>query len=206
MSSTKQHKIKRSLRRTPLKNTNGLNIDAERLLMYLQTDGDDIPEREELTPHLKNKLQRITQAKSWLFEHKSQRKVAKMMANFYGYHEVTAYRDLALMQKVFGPVMNMSKEMKRAVAEEMILQDREMAKAKKDVKALNMTTANYIKLHQLDKQDPELPDVSEFEIPQLILAVLPEQVGQQPPSDDELLDRVSDWFQEQSEDVSYDEA
>lgn len=205
MSSRKQHKIKRSLRRTALKETNGLNTDAERLMLYLQHDVDDIPEREKLSPHLKQKLERISQAKSWLFEHKSQAKVAKMMANHYQYHEVTAYRDLALMARVFGPVMNMAKEMKRAVAEEMILQDREMAKAKKDVKALNMTTSNYIKLHNLDKQDPEIPDVSDFEIPQLILAVLPEQVGQQPPSDEELLERVSDWFKEQSEDVTYAE-
>lgn len=180
----------------------GLTTDAESIIAYLQGD----LELTQLSPTKQQKMERITQAKAWMFEHKTQSKVVKMMCNHYGYSEITAYRDLRLMSQVFGPIMDMKKEFKRALADEMIRQDRELAIQRKDIKSLTSCTRNYIQLHQLDKEDPELPDLSDFEFHNIILAVLPEQVGQEPVSDEELNRRLSDWFEEHSETIDYDES
>lgn len=181
----------------------GFKTNAERLIGYL--DGS-LPADAVKKPDLK-KLERISQLKSWLFEYKNQRKVIKMMMNLYNYSEFTAYRDLKLMERVFGPVLKQSKEIKRALADEMINQDRELAIARKDTKSLPAITRNYILLHGLDKEDPEVPDLSDFEFQPIIAAVLPEQVGIDPVPDDELLERVRDWYEENSEEVKdeYDE-
>jgi hypothetical protein len=114
-----------------------------------------------------------------------------MMVVQYGYTESTAIRDIRLMNEVFGPLMTVTREMNKIVAEEMIRQDREAALQMKDIKALNMATSNYIKLHQLDKEEGELPDLSHFEFRQNIIAVLPEQVGINPPSKEVLLEELA---------------
>jgi hypothetical protein len=179
----------------------GFNTDAEKIIGYL--DGS-FP-KSALKAKLVEKVDRIVQAKAWLFEFKFQSKVIEMMINHYQYSEVTAYRDLRLMERVFGPLLRMSKDLKRALADEMIRQDRELAITNKDTKALGASTRNYILLHQLDKEDPELPDLSNFDFHPIIMAVLPEQVGQDPPSEDELLDKVSDWWESQSEEAQIED-
>jgi hypothetical protein len=179
----------------------GFNTDAEKIIGYL--DGS-FP-KSALKAKLVEKVDRIVQAKAWLFEFKFQSKVVEMMINHYQYSEVTAYRDLRLMERVFGPLLRMSKDLKRALADEMIRQDRELAITNKDTKALGASTRNYILLHQLDKEDPELPDLSNFDFHPIIMAVLPEQVGQDPPSEDELLDKVSDWWESQSEEAQIED-
>lgn len=179
----------------------GFNTDAEKIIGYL--DGS-LP-KESLNRKLVEKLDRIVQAKAWLLEHKFQTKVVEMLMNHYEYSEVTAYRDLRLMERVFGPLLRMSKDLKRALADEMIRQDRELAIAKKDTKALGASTRNYILLHQLDKEDPELPDLTNFDFHPIILAVLPEQVGQEPPSEDQLLDKVRDWWDSQAEEAQIED-
>ena len=77
----------------------GFNTDAEKIIGYL--DGS-LP-KESLNRKLVEKLDRIVQAKAWLLEHKFQTKVVEMLMNHYQYSEVTAYRDLRLMERVFGP-------------------------------------------------------------------------------------------------------
>ena len=110
----------------------GFNTEAEKIIGYL--DGS-LP-KSQLNAKMVEKLDRIVQAKAWLFEYKFQTKVVEMMINHFNYSEVTAYRDLRLMERVFGPLLRMNKDLKRALADEMIRQDRELAIAKKDTKAL----------------------------------------------------------------------
>jgi hypothetical protein len=185
---------KRRLKKHEMTELMGVQTDGERLVEWLQSDVDDIHNRLQLTPLLQQKLERITTARSLMLQHKFVHKVTKMMTKTFGYSEVSALRDIRLMNEVFGPLMQVTKDMKRIVAEEMIRQDREMALELKDVKALQMATANYIKLHSLDKEDAEMPDLSNFEFHQNIIAVLPEQVGVNPRPAEELLQKVSDWI------------
>jgi len=173
----------------------GFNSTAERIIEYLQGASD------KLKPKEKEQLERITVAKSLLLEHKFQSKVVKMLKHTYDYTEITAYRDLKLMERVYGPLLNMNRDLKRAIAEEMIQQDRQLAIQLKDAKAMSQSTRNFIQLHQLDKEEVELPDLSYFDFQPIIMAVLPEQVGQNPPDEKELLQRVNDWFEDNSEDA-----
>jgi CO dehydrogenase/acetyl-CoA synthase alpha subunit len=175
--------------------------DAEIILAYLE---GRYP-REKLGPKMLEKLDRITQAKSWLMEHKFQYKVVELMMNTYGYSDATAYRDLKLMSRVFGPIMQVHKDLKRAIADRMIADTWTAAVTKKDLKTQSNLIKNYIQLHQLDKEDPELPDVSDFEFHNIIVAVLPEQVGQNPPSEEELSERLSAWWESQAEEVKAEE-
>lgn len=182
-----------------------MRTDAERLITYLQSDIDDVAERQALTPAMQAKLDRIITAKTLLLQHKFVPKVQKMLMREYGYTIASAIKDLNLCYQVFGPIMHVTREMRRVIADEMIRQDRELAIELKDVKALNQATANYIKLHQLDKDEAELPDVSHFTFHQNIIAVLPEQVGINPVSEDELLKRVNDWLIKDAEDIDHEQ-
>ena len=193
---------KKSAIEKPKVSINGFSTDAEKILGYLE---GRYP-KSELNRKVLEKLERIIQAKSWLLEHKFQHKVVELMVQFYEYSEITAYRDLKLMSRVFGPVMQVHKDLKRAIADKMIEETWKDAADKKDLKAQNQLIKNYIALHQLDKDDPELPDLSSYEFQPVIIAVLPEQVGQNPPNEEELSDRLSSWFQDQSEEVESEEA
>lgn len=175
--------------------------DAEIILAYLE---GRYP-REKLGSKMIEKLDRITQAKSWLLEHKFQSKVVELMMNTYGYSDATAYRDLKLMSRVFGPIMQVHKDLKRAIADRMIEETWQNAVEAKDRKTQANLIKHYIQLHQLDKEDPELPDVSDFEFHNIIVAVLPEQVGQNPPSEEELSERLSAWWDSQGEEVNAEE-
>jgi hypothetical protein len=196
---------KRSLRRHSAKELLGVRTDAERIIAFLQSDVDDVHERNQLTPALHVKLERIITAKSLLLQHKFVPKVQKMLMHQYGYTIGSAITDLNLCYQVFGPIMHITREMRRVIADEMIRQDRDLAVELKDVKALNQATANYIKLHQLDKDEAELPDVSHFTFHQNIIAVLPEQVGINPVSEDELLKRVGEWLSKDAENTDYEQ-
>ena len=175
--------------------------DAEKILGHLE---GHFP-KEKLGAKVQEKMERIIQAKSWLLEHKFQQKVITLMVNLYGYSEITAYRDLKLMSRVFGPVMQMHKELKRAIADKMIEDTWVLAEEKKDFKTQNLLIKNYILLHQLDKEEAELPDLSNYEFQPVIIAVLPEQVGQNPPDENELNKRLSSWWEGRSEEVNAEE-
>lgn len=183
----------------------GVKTDAERLIEWLQTDVDDIHPRMELTPTLQQKLERITTAKSLLLQHKFVHKVQRMLMKHYSYTIASAMKDLNLMNQVFGPLMQVTRDMRKVIAEEMIRQDRDMALEMKDTKALNMTTSNYIKLYGLDKDDADLPDFSKFEFHQNIIAVLPEQVGINPPEEEQLIQKVQDWIDNNTDDIDHED-
>lgn len=179
----------------------GFKTDAEKLIACLQGDVKETA----LSVKLTEKLERVITCKSLLFEHKFTSKVVEMLISTYKYSQVSAYRDIKLTTLVFGPILKSTKEMKRAIAEEMIRQDREMAIAKKDISGLNSSTANFIKLHQLDKEEVDLPDLGAFEFHQNIIAVLPEQVGVHPVGNEELLQNLEDWISHRTEDISHEE-
>gem|GEM_PF-4015664 len=175
--------------------------DADRILAHLQGEVGF----EKLPVKTREKLDRITQARAWMLEHKFTSKVVDLLVGQYGYSQVTAYRDINLMSRIFGPFMKVHKDLKRAVAERMIEESWKQAIEAKDKKAQAALIKNYIILNQLDQDDPELPDLSNFDFQPIIMAVLPEQVGQNPPDEEEILQRLSQWFDSQAEDVEVED-
>lgn len=177
----------------------GFRTDAEKLIAYLQAEIQEINNKD------KEKLHRVMTLKSLLFEHHSSSKVIPMHMKAFDVSEATAWRDLRLVDLIFGPMERVSKDMRRAIAERMILKTRELAELRKDIATMQRCDLNYIKLYNLDKEDAELPDLSNFDFHPLIVAVLPEQVGINPLPDDEIAEKLNSWWQKQAQDVEFNE-
>lgn len=177
----------------------GLNADADELIRYL--DGQS----SNLSPKAEEMLERVIETKALIMEHKTYARVVKIIRKIRGCSLATAYRDIALVEKVIGNLVRASKDVKRAIAEEMILKSKELAISAGDTRSLAAIDKNYMQLHQLDEEDAELPDLSAFEPHQIIVAVIPDQVGIDPPDDDELESRFQNWVGGQAEDIDYEE-
>ncbi len=177
----------------------GLNSDADELIRYL--DGQD----SEISQKAEDMLQRVIETRALIMEHKTYSRVVKILRKIHGYSLATAYRDISLTEKVLGNLVRASKDVKRAIAEEMILKSKELAISRNDTRSLAAIDKNYILLHQLDKDDPELPDLSTFEFHPIIVAVIPEQVGVDPPDPQELETRFENWIGQDIEDVEFEE-
>ncbi len=177
----------------------GLNADADELIRYL--DGHD----SAISDKMEEMLQRVVETKALILEHKTYGRTVKILKKVHGYSESTAWRDIKLVERVIGNLVRASKDVKRAIAEEMILQSKELAIRNDDTKALAAIDANYIKLHQLDKEDPEELDASHYDFSTILFAVIPDQVGVDPPNDDELMERFRNWLPNNSSETNYEE-
>jgi hypothetical protein len=178
----------------------GFNTDADVLIGYL----DGTIEEDRLSHKDKEKLDRVLTCKSLLITHGSTVKAVEIMVG-EGLSKATAYRTLTLTQQVFGNLLSVRKELRRAIAEEMIRTDREMAQRKEDSAAMAASTRNYIKLFGLDKDDPEIPDLSDIEPAPNLIAFVPEQVGINPPSDEELKKKLRAFWADRAQDVEFED-
>lgn len=180
-------------------NNIGLNADADALIRYL--DGQD----SDLNPKMQEIMDRVVETKALILQHGSYPRVVNLLKKIHGYSEATAYRDIRLVEKVIGNLLRASKDVKRAIAEEMILKTKELAEKTADSRGMAACDKNYITLHALDKEDTELPDLSNFEFHTIVVAVIPEQVGLNPPTDEELASEFDDWCAKNVEDIDYEE-
>ena len=178
----------------------GFNTDADVLIGYL----DGTIEEDKLSHKDKEKLERVLACKSLLIVHGSTVKAVEIMVG-EGLSKATAYRTLTLTQQVFGNLISVRKELRRAIAEEMIRADRELALKQEDAAAMAASTRNYIKLFNLDKDDPEIPDLSDIEPAPNLIAFIPEQVGINPPSDEELKKKLRSFWADRAQDVEFEE-
>ena len=192
--STKRTLVKHSAK------TLGFKTDAEMLVGYLQGELTE----EDLLPSIKEKLQKVLVCKALLLEHLFIPKVLPILIKLYG-SESTAYRIIRLTEKVIGPLHKAIEDVKRAIAESMIMQDREMAKQLRNPIASSASTNNFMKLYGLDRSDPEMPDTSNFEFHTLIIAVMPSQVGINPPEDEILMKQYKDWTNSAVEDIEHEQ-
>lgn len=179
----------------------GLLTDSEKLIAYLQ--GEITKDELNATDH--EKLMRVVTTHSLLFEHKAKRKVVEMHINTFGRSEATAWRDIRLVEMIYGPLQRSNKDLKRAMAEEMILSTRDLAKLRKDTRTMSACDNNFIKLHGLDREDPELPDLTQFEQHIVLAAFAPEQVGTEQISEEDLLKRVDRFLASSAKDVEFEE-
>lgn len=189
--------------------TLGYEYEADRLIRYLQGENTmhhkevHKPDEPMIPPKLEEKLQRVITTRALLMEHRTIQKVVNMLISTYNYSMASAYRDVRLTEKVFGNLIQASKDTKRQIAEEMILQSRDLAIENKDTKSLAAIDKNYIQLHNLDKEDSDLPDLSSFEFQPIIVAIEPGQVGLEPPDPGELEEKYQEWLG--AEDVEFED-
>ncbi len=177
------------------KSVPGFKTEKEILLEYFS--GHDV----QLSKSEKEKAEIILITKSLLLEHRRNNKVVDILKTEYNVHFTTAYKYIRLTENIFGSPNRAAKEFKRLIAEEMLAETRAVCLKKKDAKGLNANDANYIKLHGLDKEDPEMPDFGALEFHQIIVAHLPEQVSENPMSADELLEKAESKLKEIFEDA-----
>lgn len=175
----------------------GFKTDAERIITYLQGPADD----SLINQHDKVKIDRCMTCRSLLVEHRVPAKVVRMLMHTFDISEPTAWRVMRLTDLIFGRLSNISKDMRRAIADEQIRKTKEAAKEAGDLKTMATCDANYIKLHNLDKEEGELPDTSHFDFHPIIVASMPEQVGIDPLPDEELLKRYETWYDAKGKEV-----
>lgn len=181
----------------------GLKTDADQIIGYLVGNIS----KEKIGLDVSRKIDQVILCQALIINHKFAHKVIPAIKETLDVSESTAWRIYQLTNRVYGPLTQQTREMKKAIAEEMIRQDRELAIQWEDGRALTQSTKNYILLHKLDKEEAELPDFSDFEGHINIIAVLPEQVGVNPVSDEKLLkEKLKDYLVDDAEDIGYEEA
>ncbi len=150
-------------------------------------------ERNILSVRAERVLNDAQECKGLFLQYKFTSKVVKVLDS-RGIKRSQAYRMINSMNTLFGNLEEVNRDMLRSIAAEMIKEDRELAKAKGDMKALTACTMNFIKLYQLDKKEEELPKLEDFALKQIIAAVLPEQVGLMAVNEDDILKKVANFI------------
>lgn len=175
--------------------------DADKIVGFLTGTVDD----SEIKEQDLRKIDQVTTARSLMFQYKRPSIVVPMLEKTFSIKKARAYQILKLAELIYGKIDKVSNDLRRQFAEDMIEETKKKAKDLDDAKSMAACDANYIKLHSLDKPDTDLPDLSNFDKHHIIVAVLPEQVGENPPPEEELLKKVSDWISDQAEDVDFEE-
>lgn len=143
--------------------SSALSENNKAILEYLKSDEKGI----ELSKKQNELLRRYQKAYAMLLKYKSKKVVADMLSKLDDWNSVhTAYNDLRMCEAIFGNLNDSSKSMKRQIATEMSLEVFNIAKANKDLDQMNKAIKNYIVANGLNKDEIDLPDFENLEIPQ----------------------------------------
>lgn len=132
---------------------------ATRILEWYQL-GD---RADELTPAEELVKERLIMAWSNLTKGYPNQAVTKMVAKRFDITLRQAQLDVKDAMMVFGDVKKADKQGRREVASEMALRLWRHGVKNDDATAMEKGLTLYIKVHQLDKDNPEMPDFSKLE-------------------------------------------
>lgn len=104
--------------------------------------------------------------------------VPVLQREFNGISEATAYRDVSSAIKLYGDVLKSSKDGLRHILYECAMKVYQLAAKHDDYKAMNSAVANMIKLHGLDRDEPDTPDFAKLQ-PSLVVTVLADGMEKQ---------------------------
>lgn len=116
-----------------------------------------------LTPKHEAIMQRIDAAWAMLCNHHSRQQVATLLAKQHDISQSQALRDVGDAIAIYGDMQRSSKEAMRYLTAEMAQKTFQLAAKNGDMAAMNKAIANIIKIHGLDRDDPELPDFSKLQ-------------------------------------------
>lgn len=153
-----------------LKN-NELNFEttADKLKAYLHGSNIALNESDIIL------LERAEIAFTFWIKKRNRKKAADLLMAKYKYSHSTAYNDLKIAESIFGSPLN-QKDIDRIISKSMASDTYDIAKHKRDLEQMNKATANYIKASGADKDDPDLPNPEDFQIPQNIIMIDPDKI------------------------------
>ena len=96
------------------------------------------------------------------------KQIREYMEDTFGIEKSQAYRDINALKVLLGNVRNATKEWQRYTIIEMLKKAFALAEINKDAKAMAMAADKIGKYTNLDKEDPDLPDWSEFDPPEIV--------------------------------------
>jgi hypothetical protein len=126
-------------------------------------------DREEVEKRLSNleliRFQRIKQTfVHWLeFPELTDKKIRDFLMVEFDLETSQAYRDISVLKQLLGNVRNASKEWHRYTVIEMLKESYLLAKEQMDPKAMAIAADKLGKYNNLDKENPDTPDWSDFE-------------------------------------------
>ena len=133
---------------------------ADKLIDYFKSGADP----SQLPGKLREEWEIIDTADNLIKTHVKLSTVVPLLLQKYKWiSQSTAYRYCALAQSVLGSMPTMHKEYWRPLMFEQAKRDHEFAKKLQDGKAMNMATANMIKILQLDRPDEVAMDPSKIQ-------------------------------------------
>lgn len=109
-----------------------------------------------------------------MIEGEKSREIIVSAMKHFEMSERQMYLDMKLAREVFGSVEKMEKNIQRAMVDNKAKEILKKAINEDNLKEANSAIKNLIKLHNLDKENPELPDFSKLD-PSLYTIILDQQ-------------------------------
>lgn len=166
----------------PLKNLT-THSDADQIMLFLQGK-----KAAKLSPKLEEKLKRLFRCADLIKVHGTRRVVCPLLVNIYkvvdlDYSLATAYRDFEETEIVFGSTPRSNLDFYLDINLGHIMETREMAKAKKDVKTMAACDKNESALLKEHFGTKDAFPIEEIQPPVFLLGFYPEQTGIKVPED-----------------------
>ena len=95
----------------------------------------------------------------------------KFACKTHGISQRQAYYDVRDCKNLFGEVKEVSRTANRYIATQWAIEMYRMAQIKKDFRGMDRALKNFISANQLDKADPDLPDLSKIQPPIQVLSI-----------------------------------
>lgn len=140
-----------------------MSRDRKKDLQVLEAYYAGDREKESLSDHQLEKLDRIEAIYRMLLDWKSQLSIVKKIVKLFKVSRTQAYREIQETQFIFGNNKRANKEFKRHMAEQMALKAFKVAKEDKDAKAMASATRAYIEASGCNLSDPDLPDFEKLQ-------------------------------------------
>lgn len=161
--------------------------DIDQLLAYYF----DKSERSDLDDRLREKLVRLEFAQDLFREWGDKAKVVRLVMAKYQLQKSQAYQLVLEAQQLFAITNRNEKEFVRALLHDWSVRLLSKCYAQNKLKEAAAIIAQMVKIHGLDRDDPELPDFGNLQPVPVLLAFQPELLGVPLPDDlDEQLQRI----------------
>lgn len=130
------------------------NIELAQREMF--TPAEELQERYDAVRV--NHLLRLRDMYNWMLSNPSERdrKFIDVFIGRYGISETAAYSDLALIKQLIPALAPASREFYRKQVSEMLLDTYNMAKSRKDVKAMAMAAKELGRVNRVDMEDEKV--------------------------------------------------
>lgn len=158
--------------------------------------------RVQLSPVHQEILERVRFAHKMLVNQMSPVQAASVLEKELDIAESTAYGYVRMAIRIFGDATAADKKGMRHIVHEMTIKAYNTAEQKGDLLAMDSLIGKLIKLHGLDKEDPDMPEFDKLE-PGIVIMSLPESAMEKLSA---LLSRgVVDLNRIEAEDAEYEE-